>query len=65
MSTSGSVLTLADAAERLGISHKTLRRWAAAGHIKLVTLWPTHRLRITVAEVERIESQRATPVEAA
>jgi excisionase family DNA binding protein len=46
------LLTISEAAKRLGISQKTLRKWADSGEIAVVRL-PSGYRRFEPAEVER------------
>jgi len=48
------LLTISEAADRLGTSHKNLRNWAKSGHAAVVAVGPTKRLRISEREVERL-----------
>ena len=50
-------LRLGEAAEQLGVSPDTLRRWAAAGRLS-VTLTPGGQRTVSQAEVARLASER-------
>lgn len=54
MQETSPLLTIPEAAKRLGITDKTLRNWARADYAKTLVVGPTNRLRITEAEVERL-----------
>lgn len=54
MSNAGQLLTLRDAASRVGVSERTLRRRIRDGSLPAVRLGPTerHPLRIVESELE-------------
>jgi diguanylate cyclase (GGDEF)-like protein/excisionase family DNA binding protein len=57
-------LTLSEAADALGVSHSTMRRWANSGRVKSVRTRGGHR-RFRLADVRRLSalvSGRSTPV---
>lgn len=49
-----TLLTIREAAERLGTSDKNLRNWIDRGKAKAVRVGPTERLRIARTEVDRL-----------
>jgi excisionase family DNA binding protein len=57
-------LTLPEAAERLGVSETSIRRWVKAGRLKAIHL-PSGRRRVRAAEVEAILASDETAVGAA
>lgn len=50
------LLTPAEAAQRLGVTTKTLRRWWLAGQIDAIKL-PSGRLRYTEQAIDAIKEQ--------
>jgi excisionase family DNA binding protein len=52
------LLTPSEAAERLRVTTKTLRRWALAGKVAAVTL-PSGQLRYPAVEIDSITSDQA------
>lgn len=46
------------AAQALGVTTQTIRRWIEAGHLKAVTL-PTGHYRIPQAEIDRLLGEDA------
>lgn len=63
MTDTKTLLTVAQAAELLSISTKTLRRWDNEG-IAHALRTPTGHRRFTLAEVERLMPRTADPQEA-
>ncbi len=53
----GDLLTPSEAAQRLRVTTKTLRRWALAGKVAAVTL-PSGQLRYPLSEIESITSEQ-------
>jgi excisionase family DNA binding protein len=52
-------------AERLGVSTKTVHRWAAGGKLTRYTVPGTQIVRFDMAEVDRLLSRSATGPDAA
>lgn len=50
------MLSMKEAAARLGVSQKTLRRWADVGRVPVVRL-PSGYRRFTVEMIEQVERQ--------
>lgn len=49
------LLTLTNAARRLGVARSTVSRWADAGRVR--TVGPPHARRVHVAELERLRRE--------
>jgi excisionase family DNA binding protein len=60
MSTPDRMMSLSEAAERLGISYETLRRWADKGLVHVVRL-ANRPLRITESELRRLQTPYRDP----
>jgi excisionase family DNA binding protein len=48
------LMTVAEAARRYGVTKMTAYRWVAKGSLPVVRVGPTRRLRVPVAEADRI-----------
>lgn len=49
------LISLNDAADRLGVNYRTIRRWIAAGRIDAVRVGP-RLLKIDAAQLDRVMS---------
>ena len=49
------MISLTDAAQRLGVNYRTIRRWIAAGRIDAVRVGP-RLLKIDAAQLDRVMS---------
>ena len=49
------MISVTEAAERLGVNYRTIRRWIAAGHIDAVRVGP-RLLKIDAAQLDRVMS---------
>lgn len=54
MQTPTTVVPVAEAARRLRVGEKTLRRWHKAGLVQFVAVGPTDRLHMTEDEMARV-----------
>jgi len=60
MTSTSTYISIDDAASRLGVHSKTLRKWVAAGHVPAYRLGPKV-LRIKLADLEAMVERKRIP----
>jgi len=60
MTSTSTYISIDDAASRLGVHSKTVRKWVAAGHVPAYRLGPKV-LRIKLADLEAMVERKRIP----